>query len=172
MPQSPQNLESAALLALAAGVEGEGRYNVAKLLRAAVVAQLQRAADERLPRAPRGEALLDELSAVAAALAADPLLAPLAAPLSRGTRLFAAGALALIDDVPDPRVCRRCGHVVADVDPVEACPHCGADEATFLVQRPVWWLDRYDPGSAQVGLRYTTVRLLRIPDYNLGKIDS
>jgi hypothetical protein len=158
MPRPTTTLEPATLLALAARVEGEGRYNVAKLLRAAVMARGQREADDRLPHAPRGEALLDALARVAAALAEDPLLAPLAAPLARGTALFAAGALALIDDVPDPRVCRRCGHVVAE-GPLESCPRCGADEATFLVQRPVWWLDRHDPRSAQEALAHTPARL-------------
>jgi hypothetical protein len=44
---------SANLLALAARVESEGRYNVAKLLRAAVGARAQREADEALAAAPR-----------------------------------------------------------------------------------------------------------------------
>jgi len=69
-----------------------------------------------------------------------------------------AGALALIDDVADPRICRRCGHVVAD-EPFESCPRCRADEATFRVQRPVWWLDRYDPRSAQEALARTPAKL-------------
>jgi hypothetical protein len=158
MHRPPETLEPAALLALAARVETEGRYNVAKLLRAAAMARLQRDADDRLPEAPRGEALHQALGRVAAAMDEDPLLAPLAAPLSRGTSLFAAGALALIDDVADPRTCRRCGHVVAD-ERGEACPHCGADEATYWVHRPVWWLDRYDPRSAQDALARTPAKL-------------
>jgi hypothetical protein len=158
MHRSPETLEPAALLALAARVEGDGGYNVAKLLRAAAMARLQRVADGNLSEVPRGEALHDALRVVAAAMADDPLLAPLAAPLTRGTAAFAAGALALIDDVADPRVCRRCGHVVAG-EPFEACPHCGADEATYRVQRPVWWLDRYDPRSAQETLAHTPAKL-------------
>jgi hypothetical protein len=172
MHRPPETLEPAALLALAARVESEGRYNVAKLLRAAAMARLQRDADARLPEAPRGEALHQALGRVAAAMEEDPLLAPLAAPLSRGTSLFAAGALALIDDVVDPRVCRRCGHAVAD-ERFEACPHCGADEATFWVHRPVWWLDRYDPRSAQDALARTPAKLQalleRLPEGRMGR---
>jgi hypothetical protein len=158
MHRPPETLEPAALLALAARVEADGGYNVAKLLRAAAMARLQREADGNLSEVPRGEALHDALRGVAAAMADDPLLAPLAAPLTRGTTAFAAGALALIDDVADPRVCRRCGHVVAG-EPFEACPHCGADEATYAVQRPVWWLDRYDPRAAQEALAHTPAKL-------------
>lgn len=149
---------SANLLALAARVEAEGRYNVAKLLRAAVTARAQREADEALAAAPRGEALLDALEAVAAAFAADPLSAPLGEPLRAGARTFAAGAVPLIDEVPDPLVCRRCGHVAMAEAP-EACPRCGADGVTYLVQRPVWWLERYDPEEAMAQLERTPVRV-------------
>jgi hypothetical protein len=75
---------SANLLALAARVESEGRYNVAKLLRAAVIARAQREADEALAAAPRNEELLEALREVAADFAADPLLAPLSEPAAGG----------------------------------------------------------------------------------------
>jgi hypothetical protein len=161
----------AALLALAARVEAEGRYNVAKLLRAAATAQVQREADDRLADAPRGAALLDVLAAVADAFDRDASLTPLADPLRSGLSAFAAGEVPLIDAVPDPSVCRRCGHVESGStdtgDSIEACPRCGADIETFLVQRPVWWLERYDPATAMAVLERTpeTLRALldRIP---------
>ena len=180
--------EPPALLALAARVESEGRYNVAKLLRAAATARLQREADERLDDAPRGDALLAALAVVADAFERDALLAPLAAPLRSGLSAFAAGAVPLIDVVPDPLVCRRCGHVAdrsagyrdrgdgtsgvraartAGEPASDACPRCGADRETFLVQRPVWWLERHDPASAMRALEHTprTLRALleRVP---------
>ena len=154
---------SANLLALAARVEAEGRYNVAKLLRAAVIARMQREADGALAAAPRDAGLLEALVEVADAFAADPLLAPLREPLRAGTRTFAAGAVPLIDEVPDPRVCRRCGHV-AIADAPDACPRCGADGVTFLVQRPVWWLERYDPAAAMVRLERTPARVRALLD--------
>ena len=154
---------SANLLALAARVEAEGRYNVAKLLRAAVIARTQRGADEALESAPRGAGLLEALAEVADAFAADPLLAPLGEPLRTGTRTFAAGTVPLIDEVPDPRVCRRCGHVAMAEAP-EACPRCGADGVTFLVQRPVWWLERYDPAAAMAQLERTPARVQALLD--------
>ncbi len=154
---------SANLLALAARVEAEGRYNVAKLLRAAVGARAQREADDALTGAPRGDALLEALAEVADAFAADPLLAPLSEPLRVGTRTFAAGAVPLIDAVPDPLVCRRCGHVAMAEAP-EACPRCGADGITFLVQRPVWWLERYDPAAALAQLERTPARVRALLD--------
>jgi hypothetical protein len=154
---------SANLLALAARVESEGRYNVAKLLRAAVGARAQREADEALAAAPRNEELLEALREVVADFAADPLLAPLSEPLRAGTRTFAAGAVPLIDEVPDPVVCRRCGHVAMAEAP-DACPRCAADGATFLVQRPVWWLERYDAASAMAQLERTPARVRALLD--------
>lgn len=153
------DVRPAALLALAARVEAEGRYNVAKLLRAAATAQVRREADERLADTPRGDALLDALTEVADAFDADALLGPLADPLRAGLLAFAAGEVPLLGAVPDPLVCRRCGHVEAGASgsghPVEACPRCGADGETFLVQRPVWWLERYDPTTAMAVLERT-----------------
>ena len=169
------DIAPAALLALAARVEAEGRYNVAKLLRAAAAARLQREADERLEAAPRGEALLAALRSVADSFERDPLLGPLAGPMRTGVATFAAGDVPLIDAVPDPLVCRRCGHVVVEADAGSgpdtgrapdagsvqvACPRCGADRETFLVQRPVWWLERHDPASALRSLERTP-RVLR-----------
>ncbi len=152
------------LLALAARVESEGRYNVAKLLRAAVFARAQREADQALEEAPRGDELLEALHGVADAFATDPLLVPLSEPLRAGTRAFAAGAVPLIDEVPDPLVCRRCGHVAMAEAP-EACPRCAADGVTFLVQRPVWWLERYDPASAMAQLERTPARVRALLDH-------
>jgi hypothetical protein len=151
-------LEPARLLALAARVEGDGRYNVAKVLRAAATARVQRDADERLSEAPRDDALRAELARVAAAMDADPLLAPLADPLRTGVERYAAGEVPLLADVGDPRVCRRCGHVVAD-ETADPCPRCGSDPDTFLVQRPVWWLGRHDRGSALAALARTPLVL-------------
>jgi hypothetical protein len=147
-------LAPATLLALAARVEGDGRYNVAKLLRAAATARAQRDADDRLDATPRDDALRAELAVVADAMASDPLLAPMADPLRAGVARYAAGEVPLMADVADPRVCRRCGHVVAD-EADDACPRCGADPDTFLVQRPVWWLDRHDPTTALAALART-----------------
>jgi len=166
--------EPAALLALAARVEAQGRYNVAKLLRAAATARLQREADERLAAAPRSDALLTALGEVADAWEHDALLAPLAGPLRVGTAVFAAGDVPLLADVPDPIVCRRCGYVALSLptgEPPAAappCPRCGAAQVTFLVQRPVWWLERYDPPAAMALLARTPVvvraMLERIPE--------
>jgi len=167
MPGAEAGRAPARLLALAAAVEREGRYNVAKLLRAAAWAQVQRDADDLLPDAPRGAALIDALGAVAEAFADDTQLAPLAAPLRAGAAVFAAGGVPLLESVPDPRVCRRCGEVALAGAPLTACPRCGADEATFLTQRPVWWLERHDPATALASLERTpdkvTSLLMQIP---------
>lgn len=168
MSAAEPRLAPARLLVLAAAVEREGRYNVAKLLRAAAAAQIRREADELAAAAPRDAALLEALADTADAFASHPLLAPLAVPLRAGTAVFADGGIPLQDTVPDPRVCRRCGHVVCDAAPFEACPRCGADEATFLTQRPVWWLERHDPTTALAALATTPGKvgalLERVPE--------
>lgn len=162
MPAAEPSLAPARLLALAAAVEREGRYNVAKLLRAAAAAQVQREADDLLAATPRGAALVQALERTAAAFADHPLLASLAAPLEAGTEVFANDGIPLLDAVPDPRVCRRCGTVVADPVAFEACPRCGADEATFLTQRPVWWLERHDPSTALAALARTPQKIASV----------
>jgi len=160
-------LAPARLLALAAAVEREGRYNVAKLLRAAAWAQVQRRADELLPEAPRGEDLIEALERTADDFAGEALLAPLGGPLRAGTAVFAADEVPLLATVPDPRVCRRCGEIARPGEALEACPRCGADEETFLTQRPVWWLERHDPTTAVAALTRTPDKvaalLRRIP---------
>ncbi len=166
-------LDPASLLSLAARVEGDNRYNVAKLLRAAALARVLRAADERPPAAPGSAALLDELERLALAFSEDPLLEPLAAPLRRGTELYAVGEVPMLSDVADPLVCRRCGHVEAEGAGFDACAHCGADEATFLVQRAVWWFDRYDARSCLTVLARTAEKLRtlisRVPEHLLNQ---
>jgi hypothetical protein len=46
----------------------------------------------------------------------------------------------------------------------DACPRCAADGVTFLVQRPVWWLERYDAASAMTQLERTPARVRGLLD--------
>jgi hypothetical protein len=172
LPAEPHALGSAAqmatdpsaLLALAARVEGRGGYNLAKLLRAAAEAVVRRRADDLLPSAPEGEDLLETVRGVGAAWDGEGLLAPLAPCLRGAVERLAADALPLMADAPDPRVCRRCGHVVADAEPFDACPRCLADAHTYLVQRPIWWLTAHDPLRALEALERTPLRLRALMD--------
>jgi hypothetical protein len=151
--------DPSALLALAARSEGHGRYNLAKLLRAAAAAVVQRRADERLSEAPEGDDLVNLLVAASDAWTADALLAPLAPSLRRAALRLGQDALPLMADAPDPRLCRRCGHLEADGRTPDTCPHCLADADTFFVQRPVWWLTAHDRESALAALARTPRRL-------------
>lgn len=151
--------DPAALLALAVRTEGHGRYNLAKLLRAAAAAVVQRRADERLPEVPEGDDLVTLLTVVSDTWASDALLAPLAPSLRRAALRLGDDTLPLMADAPDPRLCRRCGHLEADGHAPGACPHCLADADTFFVQRPVWWLSAHDREGALAALARTPQRL-------------
>ena len=143
----------ARLLATADRLEGHGQYNLAKLARAAADSQARRAAYELdLPADAAG--LIDSLGQLAAELAAQGLDGDLPAALFRGTAAMAAGRLPLIDETPDPYVCRTCGHLVMS-RPAASCPVCGAWPATFQQFRPVYWLDALGPREALAQLAQT-----------------
>jgi hypothetical protein len=150
--------DPAALIALAVRIEGQGRYNLAKLLRAAAEAIVRRGAHDLLLEAP-GVPLQESLGGLSDAWARDPHLAPLAASLRRAAARLADDALPLMADAPDPLLCRRCGHLIADGATPESCPVCLAEATTFLVQRPVYWLDAHDHVAALAALERTPQRL-------------
>jgi uncharacterized damage-inducible protein DinB len=150
--------DPAALIALAMRIEGQGRYNLAKLLRAAADAIVRRGAHDLLFELP-GVPLQERLDGLSDAWADDAHLAPLVPSLRRAAVRLADDAVPLMADAPDPLVCRRCGHLVADAVTPEACPVCLAEGTTFLVQRPVSWLDEHDHVAALAALERTPQRL-------------
>lgn len=140
------------LLALAAGLESEGQYNNAKLLRAAVDALLTRAAHElRLPGDKA--ALLAESERAIAALAALDLPGELTDTMRQAHAALAEGRLPRYADVPDPFVCRICGRLL--LAEAEACPGCGAQFATLKRFRAIYWLEAFDAQAALAHLRAT-----------------
>ena len=141
------------LLATADRLEGHGQYNLAKLARAAADALARQAAYAlNLPPNPAG--LLDVLGRLAVELPAHGLGDDLPAALTRGATAMAAGRLPLIEETPDPYVCRTCGRLVM-APPTAPCPVCGAWPATFQQFRPVYWLDALGPREALAQLAQT-----------------
>jgi hypothetical protein len=140
-------------LALAARLEGEGQYNLAKLLRAASESVLRHEVYLR-PAPPPGDALLQVLQDVVVAMDGMPVATELRDALARGVAEMAAGRLPLIKDTPHPYVCRTCGTTTLGAPP-PMCPTCGAQAATFKRFLPVYWLQALDPPAALAHLRAT-----------------
>ena len=149
-------------LALAARLEEDGQYNLARLLRAAADGALRQAAYRRDLNSER-KALVREVQRVAedlSALAIDPDLISM---LKRGGERFASGQIILLEDAPDAFVCRTCGSIRM-VEPASACPNCGASSTTYQRFPPVYWLEALDPFQALQHLRQTPQDLAALLD--------
>ena len=141
------------LYALAARLEGEGQYNLAKLLRGAADSLCRQAAYSLSTPADKA-ALSIEIQEAAAALTGLGVSPQLVAALQRGAGIMAEGRLPLIDDAPHPYICRTCGHLVLN-PPVGNCPVCDARAGTYQRFLPVYWLDDLEPFEALERLRLT-----------------
>jgi rubrerythrin/uncharacterized damage-inducible protein DinB len=141
------------LLALAAKLEDEGQYNIAKLARAAAEALTRQAAfkialpSERSKLAIEIEKAIDALSKLS-------VNENVLAALKRGSAAMADGRLPLINEMPHAYVCRTCGHIVLNA-PAEKCPTCGAWPTTFKWFLPVYWFDALEPFVALERLHQT-----------------
>jgi len=141
------------MLALAASMEGEGQYNIAKLLRAATDGLLRQTAyQQKLPADKDG--LVGEVQELVRALSALDVDPQVVLSLERGAMSMAQGRLPLIEDIPHPYVCRTCGKILLS-ESNAPCPTCGASPATFQQFPPVYWLGALDPFQALVHLRQT-----------------
>ena len=135
--------------AVARGLEREGAYNAAKLLRAAMTGELVRYAETEAPAGTPAAA--DALEA----LVADPdaglpegvvaLLRPLPAAVRAGHTISLAEA-------PRVRVCRVCGELFLADDVPGACPRCEAPALTFHEELPAWYLGPADRGAILAAL--------------------
>ncbi|HSF83885.1 MAG TPA: DinB family protein [Anaerolineales bacterium] len=142
-------------LALAARLEGEGQYNIAKLARAAVDSLTRKGAYQvKIPS--KRESLVVEVEKAVEALASLGLEGELVAALRTGAASLAEGRLPLIHETPNPYVCRSCGKIVLDKPP-DHCPICGAWSATFQEFPPVYWMEAYEPFAALHRLRQTPI---------------
>ena len=149
-------------LALASRLEGEGQYNQAKLLRAAIDSLLRR--DAYRVNLPYGVAsLVGDLMMAVSNLTALDLDPDLIAAIQTGGSVMAEGRLSLFDETPDPYICRKCGYVLLR-PPHESCPACGAWAVTFQRFPPVYWLEALDPFTALERLRQTPVETTALLD--------
>ena len=134
------------MLALATRIEGKGQYNVAKLLRAAAEATARRSA-YRLGLSPDLDGIVADLERVVAMLPAQGASAELVDAPARGRDAVRAGTQTLLEEFPDPFVCRRCGgHTLGA--PRAICATCNAWPTTHQRFRGGYWLDEFDPVTA------------------------
>jgi hypothetical protein len=141
------------LLALAAKLEGEGQYNIAKLARA-VAEALTRQAAFKIALPSEKDKLAHEIERAIVALSRLGVNEDVLAALKRGASAMADGRLPLINETPHAYVCRTCGYLVLN-PPAEKCPTCGAWPTTFKLFLPVYWLDALEPFAALERLHQT-----------------
>ncbi|HEX5826642.1 MAG TPA: DinB family protein [Candidatus Limnocylindrales bacterium] len=135
------------LLAVSRGLEREGAYNGAKLVRAALDRELVRYAEAESPSGGDAAARALEM------LLADGLVpAALAAPLAGVAARVRSGDTIPLGEAPRVHVCRVCGEVFLGESVPVACPVCGAPALSFREQLPVWYLEPADHGQVLAAL--------------------
>lgn len=135
--------------AVARGLEREGAYNAAKLLRAAMTGELVRYAETEAPAGTPAAA--DALEA----LVADPdagLPAGVEALLRPLPEVVRAGRTISLAEAPRVRVCRVCGELFLDDDVPGTCPGCEAPALSFHEELPTWYLGPADRGAILAAL--------------------
>lgn len=157
--KSSQEIENVVrLFSLALRLEGEGQYNLAKITRARADA-LTRQAAWQLNLSSENTGLVREIEELAGLLD-DPGLEK---AFQVGASALASGRLPLIEEIPDPYVCRTCGFLALAAVP-EKCPRCGAWGRTFQWFPPVYWLEALDPSDALQELRQTPRKVAALLD--------
>jgi hypothetical protein len=140
-------------LVLAARLEDEGQYNIAKLMRAGADAMARREAYE-VEKPTSAQNVIAAIVQAADALLAFQSVDDLALALKRCAAAMAEGRVPLIDEAPPPCVCRTCGHLTFG-EPAANCPTCGAWPGTFQRFMPNYWFDALEPMAAIERLRQT-----------------
>src|SRR3954454_14038037 len=135
----------ARLAAIARGLEREGGYNGAKLLRAALDRELVRWAEREAPVGM--PAAIQATEAIARELAADGYPSPFVERVSAVPRVLRAIGTITLADAPPARPCRVCGELFVGDDVPVQCPTCEAPALSFREQLPVWYLEHAEPGT-------------------------
>lgn len=136
------------LAAVARGLEREGAYNGAKLVRAVLERELTRYAEAAAPVGlGAGAAALRALRGELAGLLPAPVLERMDVVAAH----VAAGETVTLGEVPAIRVCRVCGELFLDAVPL-ACPACEAPALSFREILPAWYLEPAEPGTVLAAL--------------------
>lgn len=137
------------LAALARGLEREGGYNGAKLVRAALEREIVRYAEAE---APSGRAALaDAVEGLRRELAGEYPTAYLAG-LDAAAAAARDGRTLPLDEAPATRTCRVCGELFVGEDVPATCPTCESPALSFKEHLPVWYLEPAEPGTVLAAL--------------------
>ena len=145
------------LAVVAQGLEREGAYNGAKLLRAVMESELVRHASEHAPSG--GAAVAGALDDLLVELG-DDLPADLAALLPGIADHVRSGRTIPLTDAPRTRVCRACGQVFLGEEPTRACPVCAAPPLTYREMYPIWYLEPVSRDELLAGLEAGGLQVL------------
>lgn len=126
------------LAAVSQGLEREGAYNGAKLLRAAMEAELVRYAATEAPSGGEDTAAALEQLVAEMSNGLSPAIAALLPSVAEHVR---AGRTIPLTEAPRTRVCRACGEVFLGDDLPERCPVCEAPPLSYKELLPIWYLD-------------------------------
>jgi hypothetical protein len=137
------------LAAVARGLEREGAYNGAKLVRAALQAELVRLAEASAPSGTKATA-----DALTSLLAEDGTSLPpgIASLLAGVAELVRAGETIPLASAPRVHVCRFCGEVFLGEEVPFACPSCEAPALSYHEELPVWYLEHAEVGTILAAL--------------------
>lgn len=145
------------LATIARGLEREGVYNGAKLVRGLLERELLHHADAQL--AARPGALADAVAALRVELAGEGGEEPLLAALAAAEAACRDGSTLSLADAPPAHTCRACGELFVALDPPGTCPRCEAPALSFREHLPVWYLEPADPATILEALSATPVRV-------------
>lgn len=148
------------LAAVSQGLEREGAYNGAKLLRALMESELARHAAAEAPSgmSAAGAALDDLLAEMG-----DHIPAAVAALLPTVADHVRAGRTIPLDDAPRAHVCRACGEVFLGELP-ERCPVCEAPPLSYKELLPIWYLEPVEPQALLQALEASRLQVLAAVD--------
>ena len=150
------------LFALASRLEGEGQYNLAKLVRAAADSLCRRETHPLYISTAKDKLTVEVQKAIEALSHLD-VSVDLLSAMKQGADFIAQGKLSPITATPHPYVCRACGHLTLTPS-AEPCPVCGAWAETFQKFMPNYWFDALDPPAALERLRQTPLDVEKLLD--------
>lgn len=126
------------LAAVATGLEREGAYNGAKLVRAALERELIRFGAAQ--SVSGSEAVAEALHALLVDHGAD-LPPALEDALTGVVPVIRAGRTIALTEAPRARICRSCGEILLGEQVPATCPTCEAPVLAYREIHPVWYLE-------------------------------
>jgi uncharacterized damage-inducible protein DinB len=137
------------LAALVRGLEMEGGYNGAKLIRAALERELLRYGDAH---APSGRAALGDAVATMRRELSGEYADAFCASLDAVEVAVRAGTTVPLESAPPPWTCRACGELFLGDPPPSNCPVCGSPASSFREHLPIWFLEPAKSGDIVAAL--------------------